>query len=112
MRINEMADPTASRLLGVAQFLLGRAENTNGKKQINTGTFVNIAQSLGIEITPQTLADLSNQPPLNGVIEPIQPGADTITFSNGQPDVAMPVDQAQNIVANAAKSAAKKDRGV
>lgn len=112
MRLNEMADPTASRLLGVAQFLLGRAENTNGKKQINIATFVNIAQSLGIEINAQTLADLSNQPPLNSVIKPIQPGEDTITFSDGEPDVGMPVDQAQNIVAKAAKSAAKKDRDV
>jgi hypothetical protein len=30
----------------------------------------------------------------------------------GQPDVGMPVNRAQDIVAAAAKSAAKKDRGV
>jgi len=46
-------------------------------------------------------------------LEPMDPNTGMLMFKGaGQPDVAMPVNKAQDIVASAAKSAMNKDRGV
>jgi hypothetical protein len=56
---------------------------------------------------------MSNRPPLNGIMLPIEPNGTVIKFiGNESTPTAMPVNQAQEIVAQAAKSAARKDRGV
>jgi hypothetical protein len=68
---------------------------------------------LDINITPQNLADVVSQEPLSNLLEPMDPNTGVLMFKGaGQPDVAMPVNKAQDIVASAAKSAMKKDRGV
>ena len=117
MRIDEVenqdagADP--NRLLGLAKFLAGRATDTNAQKQISRDTFINAAQSLGINITQDNLADVVNQPPLDGVLEPLDPKSDVISFKGANIGPAkLSVPQAQQVVAKAAKSAAKKDRGI
>ena len=61
MRILEVeqdagADPKA--LLGLVNFLVGRAEDTNSSKQISQDAFIKMSQSLGINITSQTLGML------------------------------------------------------
>lgn len=117
MRINEVnngsPDGTAAQLLALAEFLLGRAKDTAGKKQISTQSFLNLARNMGIDLTPETLADMINQPPLDAVFLPIEPGSTVLKFvGNESTPVAMPVNKAQDIVAKAAKSAAKKDRGI
>lgn len=106
--------PDADKIMGLVQFLSGRAEDTNAQKQISQDAFIKAAQSLGITVTRQNLPDLTNQPPLSNMLEPLQPNSnDPIVFKGGDPaSVAMPVNKAQDIVANAAKKAAKKNRGV
>lgn len=118
MRILEVTDnsatPKPDQLLGLVQFLAGRAEDTDARKEISQDAFVNLAQSLGINVTRANLADLTNQPPLSNVLEPLQPNSDEpVVYKGGQATPpAMPVNRAQDIVAKAAKSAAKRDRGV
>jgi len=115
MRINEVeADDTADRLLALARFAVGRAQDTSAKKQMPVQAFINRAQSMGIDITPDTLQTLVGQPPLSGLIEPMSPDATELIFKGGdQPGpVTMPVNQAQDIVASAAQSAMKKDRSI
>ena len=115
MRINEVeADRTADRLMALAQFAAGRAEDTSAKLQMPVQAFINRAQSMGIDIDPDTLQTLVGQPPLNGIFNPLDPNATELTFKGGDNPgpVTMPVNQAQDIVANAAQSALKKDRGV
>jgi hypothetical protein len=119
MLIREVADNTAGtpspdKLLGLVDFLSGRAEDESARKEISQDAFLSLAQSLGITVTKQMLPGLTNQPPLSNVLEPLAPGTeDPIVYKGGDPiDTAMPVNKAQDIVASAAKSAAKRDRGV
>ena len=116
MRIDEVeADDTADRLMALAQFAVGRAEDTSAKMQMPVAAFIKRAQSMGIDsITPDTLQTLVGQPPLNGIFNPMEPDATVLTFKGGEEPgpVEMPVNQAQDIVANAAQSALKKNRGL
>lgn len=112
MRINEVnsgsSDGTDARLLGLAEFLLGRARDTAGQKQISMQTFLNLAHNMQIDLTPETLQNMAGQPPLNGILMPIEPNSGVIRFKgNDSEPVAMPVNQAQDIVAAAAKRAMK-----
>jgi hypothetical protein len=115
MRITEVeADNTADRLMALAQFALGRAEDTSAKMQMPVAAFIQRARSMGIDITPDTLQSLVSQSPLNGIFNPMSPDAVELTFKGGDKPgpVKMPVNQAQDIVANAAQSALNKDRSV
>jgi len=112
MRINEVgngrSDDTAARLLGLAEFLLGRARDTGGQKQISMQAFLNLAHNMQIDLTPDTLQNMASQSPLNGVFMPIEPNSGMIRFKgNDSGPVPMPVNQAQDIVAAAAKRAMK-----
>ena len=115
MRINEVeADDTADRLMALAQFAAGRATDTSAKLQMPVQAFINRAQSMGIDVNADTLQTLVGQPPLNGIFNPMEPDATELTFKGNDQagPVEMPVNQAQDIVANAAQSALKKNRGV
>lgn len=115
MRITEVeADDTADRLMALAQFAAGRAQDTSSKLQMPVDAFIRRAQSMGIDIDPDTLQTLVGQPPLNGIFNPMDPDATTLTFKGNDQSgpVTMPVNQAQDIVAAAAQSALKKNRGV
>ena len=115
MRINEVeADDTADKLLALARFAVGRAQDTSAKMQMPVQAFINRAQSMGIDIDPDTLQSLVGQPPLDGIFNPMAPDATELTFKGNDQTgpVTMPVNQAQDIVANAAQSALKKNRGV
>jgi len=115
MRITEVeTGDTPDKLMALAQFALGRAEDTSAKLQMPVAAFIKRAQSLGIDIDPDTLQSLVSQPPLNGIFNPMAPDAVELTFKGGDKPgpVKMPVNQAQEVVAAAAQSALKKDRGV
>jgi len=113
MRIDEVetqttgADPNA--LLGLVNFLAGRADDTNAQKQISQDAFIQAAQSLGINITKQNLIDVVSQPPLSGVLEPLDPNSEMISFKGA--DIGpqkLSVPQAQQVVNKMAKSAMKR----
>lgn len=107
--------PSPDQMLGLVEFLSGRADDQASSKQISQLAFINLAQSLGINVTKDNLSELVNQPPLSNVLEPLQPDTDEpIVFKGGEPagQIEMPVNKAQDIVAKAAKSAANKDRSV
>lgn len=109
MLINEVSntsDPDPNRLIGLVQFLAGRAGDTSSRKQISQDTFIKLAQQLGINISTANLIDMIDRPPLNNVLEPLDPNTGMITFKGGeQTPTAMPVNKAQNIVAGMAKRA-------
>ena len=105
--------PNPAQLSGLVQFLNGRANDTSAKKEISQDAFIKLANDLDINVTPQNLADVVSQEPLSNLLEPMDPNTGVLMFKGaGQPDVAMPVNKAQDIVASAAKSAMNKDRGV
>ena len=105
--------PDPNQLSGLVQFLAGRSTDENAKKEISQDAFLKLAQDLDININPQNLADVVSQPPLSNLLEPMDPNTGVLVFKGaGEPNVAMPVNKAQDIVAAAAKSAMNKDRGV
>ena len=113
MRITEVTDPNTRKLAALSQFLLGRSEDESARKQISQDAFIKLANDLDINITPQNLADVVSQEPLSNLLEPMDPNTGVLMFKGaGEPNVAMPVNKAQDIVASAAKSAMNKDRGV
>ena len=107
------APPNPAQLSGLVQFLNGRANDTNAKKEISQDAFIKLANDLDINVTAQNLADVVSQEPLSNLLEPMDPNTGMLMFKGaGQPNVAMPVNKAQDIVASAAKSAMNRDRGV
>jgi hypothetical protein len=114
MKLSEVSQPfDTKKLVGLIQFLSGRAEDTNSPKEISQDAFINLAHSLGISINKENLIDLASQTPLNGVLDPIDPNSGKVSFKGNQNlPTKMPVDKAQDIVAKAAKSAMNKNRGV
>jgi hypothetical protein len=111
MLIREVADPNVTKLFGLAELLLGLAKDRAAKREYSLEAFVKMAQDMGIMVTPKSLNDLIQQPPLNTIVEPIDPGSKVIKLKDEfstDSDVAMPVNKAQDIVASAAKSAMKR----
>lgn len=111
MRIDEVEDSGAdpNKLVGLVQFLAGRAEDTNAQKQISQDAFIQLAQNLGINVTPATLGGFIAQPPLNGVLEPLDPNSGMISFKGADIGSAkMSVPQAQQVVNKMAKSAMRR----
>ena len=112
MRIFEVSSspmPSPDQLLGLVEFLAGRAEDTNATKQISQDAFINMARQLGININSANLQDIVSKPPLSNVLEPLDPNSGMITFKGaGVGPTHMPVNKAQDIVASAAKKAMKR----
>jgi hypothetical protein len=106
------ATPDPDKLLGLVDFLNGRADDTNSQKQISQDAFISIAQSLDVPVNQRNIVDLVGQPPLSNVLEPIQPGStDPIVFKGGAEQTVQPkmtVPQAQQVVDKMAKSAMKR----
>jgi len=110
MKIFEVADPSTQKLVALSQFLLGRSTDESAKKQISQDAFINAAQSLGINVTPDTLGELISHEPLKNVLEPLDPNSGVIRFKgNDDPaDAAMSVDQSRAIVDQNAKAAMRR----
>ena len=118
MRIDEVessSSPDPKKLLGLVNFLSGRADDENAQKQISTGAFISAARSLGFPINEKNVVSIVSQPPLDSVLEPMDSQNPTvIKYKGAAPDrpTQMPVNKAQDIVAASAKQAAGKDRGL
>ena len=115
MRIVEVDVPSSdadpNKLLGLANFLVGRAEDSNAEKQISQSAFIAAARSLGIMLTPDNLPEIIAKPPLNGVLEPLDPKSNMISFKGADIGSSkMSVPQAQQVINKMAKSAMNRDR--
>jgi hypothetical protein len=109
MLICEVADASAQKLVALSQFLLGRSQDESAKKQISTTAFIDLANSLGVTVTPDNLGDMIAQPPLSNILEPLEPNSGVVRFK-GDTEAAtgMSVDQARAVVDSNAKSAMKR----
>ena len=65
MRLVEFATPDSQKLLALTKFLSGRADDTTAKKEISQTAFMDLAQSLGVSINPESLGELISQEPLS-----------------------------------------------
>jgi hypothetical protein len=109
MLIREVADPNTQRLAALSQFLLGRSEDESAKKQISQTAFIDLAKSLGVNVTADNLGDLISQEPLSNILEPLEPNSNVVRF-RGDTESAngMSVDQARAVVDSNAKAAMKR----
>jgi hypothetical protein len=115
MKIFEVSSPVSpetGKLLALASFMQARAKDTGAQSQVDKNTFLKMASNMGISLSNDQLVELSNQPPLSGVMLPVDPLSSVIKFKGDVPEApAMPdPNQSQAIVAAAAKSAMKRDR--
>jgi hypothetical protein len=105
MRINEVENSSSldpGKLMGLVNFLSGRADDENAQKQISTQAFISAAQSLGFPINDRNVVSVVSTPPLDSVLEPIDPqNPGVIMFKGAGPTgpTQMPVNKAQDIVA-------------
>jgi hypothetical protein len=109
MLIREVADPNTQRLAALSQFLLGRSEDETAKKQISQTAFIDLAKSLGVNVTQDNLGDLISKEPLSNILEPLEPNSGVVRFK-GDTEAAtgMSVDQARAVVDSNAKAAMKR----
>ena len=109
MRLFEFANPDSEKLLALSKFLTGRAEDTTAKKEISQAAFIDLARSLGVNVTPDTLGNMISQEPLSNVLEPTEPGSNVVRFKgNVEGSAGMSVDQARATVDSNAKAAMKR----
>jgi hypothetical protein len=108
MKITEVAGQDSQKLLALSQFLLGRADDTTAAKQISQPAFIDLAKSLGVNVTPDNLNQLISQAPLKNILEPIEPGTDVVRFKGNVSGGGMTVDQARATVDANAKAAMKR----
>ena len=109
MLIREVADPNTQRLAALSQFLLGRSQDETAKKQISQTAFIDLAKSLGVNVTADNLGNLISQEPLSNILEPLEPNSGVVRFK-GDTEAAtgMSVDQAREVVDSNAKAAMKR----
>jgi hypothetical protein len=69
MLIFEVEDPNGQKLMALSQFLSGRSDDESAEKQISQQAFIDLAKSLGVNVTPENLGDMIAKPPLSNVLE-------------------------------------------
>ena len=114
MRIDEVENSSSldpNKLMGLVNFLSGRADDENAQKQISTDAFISAAQSLGFPVNQKNIVGIVSIPPLDSVLEPMDPQNPTVIKYKGAGEdgpTQMPVNKAQDIVAASAKSAMQR----
>lgn len=109
MLICEVTDPNSQKLAALSQFLLGRSQDESATKEISQDAFIELAKSLGVNVTPDNLGELVAKEPLSNILEPIQPNSGVVRFKgNTEAETGMSVDQARAVVDSNAKAAMKR----
>ncbi len=96
------------QIAAISQLLADRTEDENSPSKLSTNAFVDIANKMGLSLTPQTLIDLAEKGELADVIKDVN--LEEIQFK-GQGEIdpsAMTVDKAKATVSRMAKRNAKK----
>ena len=111
MLIFEVEDPNVQKLMALSQFLSGRSDDESAEKQISQQAFIDLAKSLGVNVTPENLGDMIAKPPLSNVLEPLEPNSGVVRFKGDtEATTGMSVDQARAVVDSNAKSAMNRRR--
>ena len=109
MRLFEFTNPDSQKLAALSQFLSGRADDESAAKEISQTAFIDLAKSLGVNVTSDNLNQLIAQPPLSNILEPLDPNSNVVRFKgNTEATAGMSVDQARAVVDSNAKAAMKR----
>jgi hypothetical protein len=111
MKIREFTErsdkPSAQQLTALAEYLLGRTDDTNSSKSVPIDAFLSMAHNMGVNITDSQLRTLAGEDPLKNIIVNVTDN-EIILSGAGENDAGadtMTVDQAQDTVAGMADSA-------
>jgi hypothetical protein len=103
------AKPDDSKLVALSMFLSGRAVDESATKQISQDAFIDLAKSLGVNVTLDNLGELIGQEPLSNILEPLDPNSGVVRFKGDtEANTGMSVDQARAVVDSNAKAALKR----
>ena len=109
MRLYEFRDSNTQKLAALSQFLLGRSQDQAAKKEISQQAFIDLAKSLGVNVTEQNLGELIARDPLKNILEPLEPNSGVVRFrGNTETTTGMTVDQAEQVVDANAKAAMRR----
>ena len=111
MRLREFDESANSvlKLAALSQFLSDRANDEAASKQISQAAFIELAQSMGVNVTEQNLSDMISRVPLSNLLEPLEPNSGIVRFKgNTEATTGMSVDQAREVVDSNAKAALKR----
>jgi hypothetical protein len=109
MLIFEVEDPNGQKLMALSQFLSGRSNDESAEKQISQQAFIDLAKSLGVNVTQENLGDMIAKPPLSNVLEPLEPNSGVVRFKGDtEATTGMSVDQSRAVVDSNAKAAMKR----
>lgn len=108
MRISELNDDPTKKLAALSQFLIGRMDDTGTEGKISIPAFVQMANSLGIAVTEDTLRDLVDRQPLSNLITSVDDREIRFRGTDNPADPkTLSVSQSEKIVDKLAKRAAK-----
>ena len=111
MRLCEF-DETANnalKLAALSRFLSDRADDQAAAKQISQKAFIELARSMGVNVTENTLGELISRDPLKNLINPLDPTSGVVSFKGDtETQTGMSVNQAQAVVDSNAKAAMKR----
>jgi hypothetical protein len=111
MRLHEFDESAdnALKLAALSQFLSDRAEDEAASKQISQTAFIELAQSMGVNVTAQNLGGMIGREPLSNLLEPLEPNSGVVRFKgNTEATTGMSVNQAREVVDSNAKAALKR----
>jgi hypothetical protein len=111
MLIREVAEtgPDTQKLAALSQLLKDRMKDESATQPFSQDSFIKLAKSLGVNVTPDNLADLISKPPLSNLIEPLDPTSNTLHWKgDAEAATGMSVDQAREVVDANAKAALKR----
>jgi hypothetical protein len=109
MLIQEVVDPSTQKLLALAQLLQGRMQDQAVTKPLSQTAFIELAQSLGVNVSDTNLSNLVSREPLSDIFQPVEPGSNVLRFKGDtEAQTGMSVDQAQAVVNNNAKAAMRR----
>jgi len=111
MLIREVAESglDTRKLAALSTLLKDRMDDESATQPFSQTSFINLAKSLGVNVTPDNLGELIAQPPLSNILQPLEPGSDVLHWKGDtEANTGMSVDQAQAVVDSNAKAAMKR----
>lgn len=111
MRLREFQEnpADAKKLMALVTLLSDRAEDEAAKKQISQDAFIDVARSVGVNVTKENLGELISQAPLKNVLEPLDPNSGIVRFKGDTEETTgMSVDRARDVVDRNAKAAMRR----
>lgn len=106
MKIFEVENRDYQQLVALSELLIGRAKDTGAEKKISIESFIQMARSIGLNISEEQLRDLTSQLPLSNIIANVTDTEVVFKGANEYSSDQMSVDQARDTVDKMAHRAA------